>query len=93
MLLKLTEARYLKDYQLFLKFNDHSSGVVDLRDKIFHETRDLFRDLEDKNFFQNFKLDRWTIHWENGLDLAPEFLHEMMLKQAEKPGAKSPFIK
>ena len=92
MLLKLTEARYLKKYQLFLKFNDHSSGVVDLKDKIFHETRDLFRDLEDQNFFQNFKLDRWTIHWGNGLDLAPEFLHEMMLKQA-KNMEQSPFIK
>lgn len=84
MLLKLTEARYLKGYQLFLKFNDHSSGVVDLKDKIFNDTRDLFRDLENQNFFENFKLDRWTIQWENGLDLAPEFLHELMLKQAKK---------
>lgn len=84
MLLKLTEARYLKEYQLFLKFNDQSSGVVELKDKIFNDARDLFRDLEDPNFFQNIQLDKWTIHWENGLDLAPEFLHELMLEQAKK---------
>ncbi len=29
----LTEARYIKDFKVFLKFNDGKSNEVDLKDK------------------------------------------------------------
>lgn len=42
-----------------------------------------FEPLKDLNYFKNFTKDRWTIGWNCGADFAPEFLHELTLKQNE----------
>ena len=81
MLLKVTEATYIKDFQLQLKFNDGLEAVVDLKEKVYSDHRKLFHALQDVDYFKQFELDRWTIHWPNELDLAPEFLHDLGLKQ------------
>ncbi|PSR05108.1 MAG: hypothetical protein BRD50_01835 [Bacteroidetes bacterium SW_11_45_7] len=42
-----------------------------------HLWGEVFEPLKDKEVFQNFHLNPWTIEWENGADFAPEFLHEL----------------
>ncbi len=34
-------------------------------------------------YFKSFKLKSWTIECENGADCAPEFLYELLLRQAD----------
>lgn len=34
----------------------------------------IFLPLNDKTYFKNFKLNPFTIEWDNGADFAPEFL-------------------
>jgi hypothetical protein len=36
----------------------------------------VFQPLKDLNYFRSFKLNSWTIEWENGADFAPEFLYD-----------------
>ena len=75
MLPHVIKARYKKDYQIWIKFDDGSEGIVDLRDELYGE---MFRPLRDKQKFKSFRVDSEleTIVWKNGADLAPEFLRK-----------------
>ena len=75
MILHVKEARYLHDYVLWIRFNDGVEGEVDLCAELEGE---VFGPLKDFKKFKSFKVDSvlQTIVWENGADLAPEFLYE-----------------
>jgi hypothetical protein len=75
MILHVKEAKYLRDYVIWVKFSDGIAGEVDLSSEL---TGEIFGPLKDKAAFKSFKVDPVleTVVWENGADLAPEFLHE-----------------
>ena len=75
MFLHVEEARYLRDYVIWVKFNNGLEGEVDLESEL---TGEIFGPLKDKKLFRSFKIDPVleTIVWDNGADLAPEFLRE-----------------
>ena len=75
MILHVKEAKYRHDYIIWLKFNDDAEGEVDLANELDGE---MFSPLKDIEKFKSFKIDPIleTIVWENGADLAPEFLYE-----------------
>jgi len=77
MILHVKEAKYLYDYVIWLRFNDGAEGEVDLSNELEGE---VFGPLKDIQKFKSFKVDPIleTIVWENGADLAPEFLYENM---------------
>jgi hypothetical protein len=77
MFLHVKEAKYLRDYVIWVKFNDGIEGEVDLEGEL---TGEIFEPLKNKKLFQSFKVDPVleTIVWENGADLAPEFLRDNM---------------
>ncbi len=81
MFLHITEAEYLEDYKLSLKFNDGSKGTVDLEPELYGE---VFEPLKEKSCFQQFFLTGRTVEWPNGADFAPEFLREIA-QLAEQP--------
>ena len=72
---EVKKIKYLKDYIYYIVFDDGIEGEVDLEDELEGE---VFGPLRDKRKFKSFKVDPIleTIVWENGADLAPEFLHE-----------------
>lgn len=86
ILLKVVSAKYLENYKLLLSFNNGSNGIVDLKNKIFSDHRNVFKPLQDIEFFSDFTQNRWTIEWKNGVDLAPEFLYGLIEK---KPAGRS----
>lgn len=77
MILHITDAKHLQDYQVWLKFNDDVEGIVDLSKELWGT---MFEPLKDLSLFSQVKLDTEldTIIWPNGADLAPEFLHELL---------------
>ena len=77
MILHVEDARYVRDFVVWLRFNDGVEGEVDLKDELFGE---VFEPLQDVMQFRQFRLDPElnTIAWANGADLAPEFLHERL---------------
>lgn len=91
MLPKLREAKYRRDYCIWLKFADGVEGEVDLETELWGE---VFQPLRDKARFAEFHLDTelGTIVWPNGADFAPEFLYQKLrpdytLKRTPKSGA------
>ncbi|MBZ0263031.1 DUF2442 domain-containing protein [bacterium] len=77
MILHILEAKIVEKYRIWLKFNDGVEGEVDLENELYGE---MFTSLLDQDNFKNFKIDEEiaTIVWENGADLAPEFLYDKM---------------
>jgi len=80
----ITEAKHIKSYEIWIKFNNGIEGTVNLEPTISNDHRDIFRALKDENQFKRFKVDADTIVWENGLDLAPEYLYELALETIKK---------
>lgn len=75
MILHVKEANYLGGYVIWIRFNDGTMGEVDLKDELYGE---VFEPLKNLEKFKSFKVDPdlETIVWENGADMAPEFLYE-----------------
>jgi hypothetical protein len=83
MYYNLTEAEYVRDYIVALKFEDGTAGEVDLADELWG---DVFRPLKDVEFFKRFQVAEYgTLTWPNGADIAPEFLYEHARQRAVAP--------
>ena len=91
MFLHVREAKYLHDYVIWLRFNDGAEGEIDLESELEGE---VFGPLRDKQLFRRFRVDPEleTIVWENGADLAPEFLYENMTVLAYGRNEEGPVI-
>ncbi len=85
MFIHVVDARHLGGHRLWLRFSDGAQGEIDLADELDGE---VFEPLRDPARFARFEVDR-TICWENGADLAPEFLRER-LRAAEASARASP---
>lgn len=78
-MLSIIEARYEKDYSLFVKFSDNKEASVDLRDMIIDAKVKSFEELRDIDKFKRFRVN-YTLEWENNLDIAPEYLYYKAFK-------------
>lgn len=74
------KAKYVDEYKMFIKFNDWKEGIIDLKNVVLKDKRPIFKNLQKVDKFKKFKVDMDTIVWENGLDLAPEFLYSLCEK-------------
>jgi hypothetical protein len=74
---RVTEAHYVRDYILHVRFADGNEGDVDLEGELHGE---VFEPLRDPTYFRQFqvRMDLGTIVWPNGADFAPEFLHDLV---------------
>lgn len=73
-MVRVIDARPVKDYVLWLRFSDGTEGEIDLLEELYGE---VFEPLRDKRFFRSVAVHpEWhTIAWPNGADFAPEYLH------------------
>ena len=63
------------EHRLRLAFDDGTVGEVDFTNR---EWRGVFEPLRDPHYFASVKVDQeaGTISWPNGVDMAPEPLHD-----------------
>ena len=75
-MLYVKSAKYIKNYEIEVFFSDGARWVVDLKE---HLDEGVFRSLRDLSNFRKFHVhpDLETVVWENGADLAPEFLYHL----------------
>ena len=74
MFLEVIKATYLDEYMILLEFNNGVIKTVDLKSKLNGE---VFEPLKELNYFRRFTIRFNTIEWNNGADLAPEYLYEI----------------
>ncbi len=73
-MIRVTDARHVRDYVVWLRFSDGTEGEIDLGRELHGE---VFAPLRDIKLFRLVAVHpEWhTIAWPNGADFAPEFLH------------------
>ena len=70
---RLTEAKPLEDYRLFVRFNDGTSGVVDLSDIA---GRGVFEAWRRDGIFEEVRVTEFgAAKWPGELDLCPDALY------------------
>jgi uncharacterized protein YkvS len=74
----VVKAELLDEYTVFIEFNDGLSGIIDFKEKIMNDHRQIIRDLLNVSLFKTVKLERDTLCWDNGVDFAPEYLYEQV---------------
>lgn len=81
---KINNAKYVGGYKIQIRFNDGKEKIIDFKDLLCGE---VFEPLKDVEKFKNFRLNPFTIEWENGADFAPEYLYHF---QESKTGINQP---
>lgn len=81
MFLHVTKAKYLKDFEIEICFDNGLKGVADLSDVL---KGGVFEALKDKATFAKMRVEPElaTIVWPNGVDLAPEYLFFQAFRDA-----------
>ena len=71
----VVEVRHVREYVVWLRFQDGTSGEVDLRQSL---RGPVFEPLHDVEYFKRVRVDPelGTIVWPNGADIAPETLYD-----------------
>ena len=69
------EARHVRDYVVWLRFRDGTSGEIDLKPVL---RGPVFEPLKDVDVFRQFFIhpEFETLTWPNGADVSPEYLHK-----------------
>jgi len=75
----------LKDgYKIYIEFNDGVNGVIDFKEKLNNDHRQIVAELLDLDKFKTVKVDLDTLCWDNGVDFAPEYLYEIIKNENKK---------
>lgn len=77
-MLGVTNVLLQGDYTVFIEFNDGQSGIINFKDELEKDHREIIRELLDLKKFNTVRLGYHTLHWDNGVDFAPEYLYELV---------------
>ena len=80
----VVRAELKEEYKVFVEFNDGINGIIDFKEKLSNDHRQIIRDLLDLNKFKTVKVDMDTLCWDKGVDFAPEYLYEKIMEKIKK---------
>lgn len=83
-MLGVTSAELKNDYSVYVEFNDGLNGVIDFRNELENDHREIVRELLNPERFKTVKVGRHTLCWDNDVDFAPEFLYDKVKVQRER---------
>ena len=72
------EVKTERDYRLFVRFADGTSGHIQLS---LEELIGVLEPLRDRSFFNRVFVDQGVVAWPGNIDLAPDAMYEQIVKQ------------
>lgn len=72
-ILKIIDVKYIDGLTLLLTFNNGEQRLCDFAPL---SQRGVCRKLQDIAYFKSFKLDPFSVDWNNEIGFAPEYLYE-----------------
>ncbi len=72
-ILKITHAEYISGYTLQLTFSNGEVRQVDFTPLM---QKGICKKLQDINYFKSFRLDPFTVDWNDEIGFAPRYLYE-----------------
>jgi hypothetical protein len=88
-MLEVMSAEYVEGHRIRVCFNTGGARIVDLENALWGP---VFEPLKDLSYFRRFTVSEvlHTVCWENGADLAPEYLHERLVVRANAAETATP---
>ncbi|MDF7826281.1 DUF2442 domain-containing protein [Pontiellaceae bacterium B12227] len=85
---KVIFVQALENYQLQVEFSDGVKGIVNCKGTLYGS---VFEPLKDPELFAQVGIDDFgAVYWPNGADLAPDAMHDNLLKQQQKVAEETP---
>ena len=72
-ILTVLQADYANDYTLIIHFSNGEKRAFDFS-SLFD--KGVCNKLKDEAYFKNYRIDPFTVDWNNEIAFAPEFLYE-----------------
>lgn len=72
-LLTVERAEYFGDYKLVLFFNNGEKRIFDFSPLL---DKGVCHKLSDMEYFKKFRIDAFSVDWNDEIGFAPEFLYE-----------------
>ena len=79
----VAEVQALANYCLAVRFFDGTAGTVDLSELIASAQAGVFSALRDRTLFEQVGIVLGAVTWPNGIDLAPDAMHEALQRSPE----------
>lgn len=78
MLFDIIEVKVVKNYTLYIRFENGVSGEIDISKVVPFEG--IFSKFKDLSYFATVKVHKelGTIVWDNGADLAPDYIYSIV---------------
>lgn len=76
-MLNVIHTKYIKDFKIFVEYDNNVKKEIDFSEYLKHETRPIFNYMKVPENFRLFKITNNTVCWNDVIDIAPEFLLEM----------------
>jgi hypothetical protein len=79
---RMTHLEVRRPFCLYVEFDDGLKGEYDMTDRL---RGPMFEPLRDPVYFAKVRLAEWGAPvWPNGLDLAPDAIHDRLQRTAER---------
>lgn len=80
-MIRVIHAELKNDYNVFVEFNDGTKGIIDFKQILEKDHRDIIKGLLDKELFKTVKVNLNTLCWDNEVDFAPDYLYNQINKK------------
>lgn len=80
---RIVQAKYIKDFKIFLKFKDGTEGIADFAPFLSKTKAEVYQPLKQTEIFKRVKIDEFgVLSWMRGnIDFPIEFLQEIVQKE------------
>ena len=83
-MIRIINVKHIENYNVYIEFNNGTNGIIDFKNILEEDHREIIRDLLNKELFRTVKVCLNTLCWDNEADFAPDYLHEQILKNKDK---------
>jgi len=77
-MIHVIHAELKNDYNIYVEFNDGIKGIIDFKQILEEDHRDIIKELLNKEMFSTVKVNLNTLCWDNEVDFAPDYLYKQI---------------
>ena len=77
-------AEIKNDYNIYVEFNNGANGVIDFKQILEEDHRDIIKELLNIELFKTVKVNLNTLCWANEVDFAPDYLYRQIENNKDK---------
>ena len=77
-MIQVINAELKNEYKIYVEFNNGTKGIIDFKNILEEDHREIIRELLNKELFKTVKINLNTLCWDNEVDFAPDYLYKQI---------------